>query len=133
MDYQSEFDRWCENVSEPVLAAQLAEMRERADAQAIEDAFFQELEFGTGGLRGVLGAGTNRMNIYTVGKATQGIADYIKTHVGVDGTVAICFDSRTIRACSPRRLLAFLRPMASPRISIRAWSPPRRFPSRRVT
>ena len=47
MDYQSEFDRWCENVSEPVLAAQLAEMRERADAQAIEDAFFQELEFGT--------------------------------------------------------------------------------------
>ena len=94
MDYQSEFDRWCENVSEPVLAAQLAEMRERADAQAIEDAFFQELEFGTGGLRGVLGAGTNRMNIYTVGKATQGIADYIKTHVGVDGTVAICFDSR---------------------------------------
>lgn len=94
MDYQSEFDRWCENVSEPVLAAQLAEMRERADAQAVEDAFFQELEFGTGGLRGVLGAGTNRMNIYTVGKATQGIADYIKTHVGVDGTVAICFDSR---------------------------------------
>ena len=76
------------------MAAQLAEMSERADAQAIEDAFFQELEFGTGGLRGVLGAGTNRMNIYTVGKATQGIADYIKTHVGVDGTVAICFDSR---------------------------------------
>ena len=94
MDYQSEFDRWCENVSEPVLAAQLAEMRERADAQAIEDAFFQELEFGTGGLRGVLGAGTNRMNIYTVGKATQGIADYIKTHVGVDGTVAICLRDR---------------------------------------
>lgn len=94
MDYQSEFDRWCENVSEPVLAAQLAEMSERADAQAIEDAFFQELEFGTGGLRGVLGAGTNRMNIYTVGKATQGIADYIKMHVGAKGTVAICFDSR---------------------------------------
>ena len=94
MDYQSEFDRWCENVSEPVLAAQLAEMSERADAQAIEDAFFQELEFGTGGLRGVLGAGTNRMNIYTVGKATQGVADYIKMHVGAKGTVAICFDSR---------------------------------------
>ena len=80
MDYQSEFDRWCENVSEPVLAAQLAEMRERADAQAIEDAFFQELEFGTGGLRGVLGAGTNRMNIYTVGAATQGLSNYLNAN-----------------------------------------------------
>ena len=94
MDFQREFDRWCEKATDPVLAAQLAEMKAAGDATAIEDAFFQELEFGTGGLRGVLGAGTNRMNIYTVGKATQGIADYIKDHVGADGSVAICFDSR---------------------------------------
>lgn len=94
MDFQSEFDRWCEKVTDSVLAKELADMKANADATAIEDAFFQELEFGTGGLRGVLGAGTNRMNIYTVGKATQGIADYIKNEVGAAGSVAICFDSR---------------------------------------
>lgn len=94
MDFQREFARWCEKVTDPILAAQLAEMQATGDAAAIEDAFYQELEFGTAGLRGVLGAGTNRMNIHTVGCATQGIADYIKTHVGPSGTVAICFDSR---------------------------------------
>lgn len=94
MDFQSEFARWCEKVTDPTLAAQLDEMKASVDAAPIEDAFFQELAFGTGGLRGVLGVGTNRMNIHTVGKATQGIADYIKTHVGPSGTVAICFDSR---------------------------------------
>lgn len=94
MDLKNEFDRWCEKVEEPVLAAELARMRSAADEAAIEDAFFQELEFGTGGLRGVLGAGTNRMNIHTVGKATQGIADYINSAVGTAGSVAICFDSR---------------------------------------
>lgn len=94
MDFQSEFARWCEKVTDPILAAQLVEMKAAGDAAPIEDAFFQELAFGTGGLRGVLGVGTNRMNIHTVGKATQGIADYIKTHVGSSGTVAICFDSR---------------------------------------
>lgn len=94
MDFQSEFARWCEKVTDPTLAAQLDEMKASVDTAPIEDAFFQELAFGTGGLRGVLGVGTNRMNIHTVGKATQGIADYIKTHVGPNGTVAICFDSR---------------------------------------
>lgn len=94
MDFQREFDRWCEKVTDPLLAAELSQLKEAQDAAAIEDAFFQELAFGTGGLRGVLGAGTNRMNIHTVGKATQGIADYIKNEVGLDGSVAICFDSR---------------------------------------
>lgn len=94
MNYQREFTRWCEKVTDSVLAAELVELQASADAAAIEDAFFKELEFGTGGLRGVLGAGTNRMNIHTVGKATQGIADYVKEQVGADGSVAICFDSR---------------------------------------
>ena len=94
MDFQGEFARWCEKVTDPTLAAELAELKAAGNSAAIEDAFFQELAFGTGGLRGVLGAGTNRMNIHTVGKATQGIADYIKAHVGPSGTVAICFDSR---------------------------------------
>jgi phosphoglucomutase len=60
----------------------------------IEDRFFKDLEFGTGGLRGVLGAGTNRLNIYTVRKATQGLANYIKKQGGTDKGVAIAFDSR---------------------------------------
>ncbi|MDF2473429.1 MAG: pgcA [Anaerocolumna sp.] len=60
----------------------------------IEDRFFKDLEFGTGGLRGVLGAGTNRMNIYTVRKATQGLANYIKKQGGTSKGVAIAFDSR---------------------------------------
>ena len=94
MDYQREFSRWCEKVTDRILAEELTELQAAADEAAIEDAFFQELEFGTAGLRGVLGAGTNRMNIHTVGKATQGIADYIKECVGSAGSVAICFDSR---------------------------------------
>ncbi|MDO5520721.1 MAG: phospho-sugar mutase [bacterium] len=64
------------------------------DDKEIKDRFFKDLEFGTGGLRGVIGAGTNRMNIYTVGKATQGLANYIIKQGGQDKGVAIAFDSR---------------------------------------
>ncbi len=65
------------------------------DPAALEDAFYRNLEFGTGGLRGVMGAGTNRMNKYTVGMATQGLANYIKANVaGDDLKVCISFDSR---------------------------------------
>ena len=65
-----------------------------ADEEEIRDRFCRELEFGTGGLRGVIGAGSNRMNIYSVGKATQGLADYLKTQEGWEKGVAIAFDSR---------------------------------------
>ena len=60
----------------------------------IEDRFYRELEFGTGGLRGVIGAGTNRMNIYTVRKATQGLANYILEQGTADKGIAIAYDSR---------------------------------------
>lgn len=60
----------------------------------IEDRFYKDLAFGTGGLRGVIGAGTNRMNIYTVRKATQGLANYILKQGGADKGVAIAYDSR---------------------------------------
>ena len=67
---------WCENATaDPDLAAELAEIKD--DEEAINDRFYRDLEFGTGGLRGVIGAGTNRMNIYTVKRATQGFADYL--------------------------------------------------------
>ncbi len=69
----------------------------RNDEKEVEDRFYQELEFGTGGLRGVIGAGTNRMNKYVVRKASQGLANYIKKNGGADGAkrgVAISYDSR---------------------------------------
>ena len=65
------------------------------DARKIQDAFYKNLEFGTGGLRGVIGAGTNRMNVYTVAKATQGYADYLKNNFPIEKRMAaISFDSR---------------------------------------
>lgn len=63
------------------------------DDNAISDRFYKDLEFGTGGLRGEIGAGTNRMNVYTVGKATQGLAEYVNS-VNKSGSVAIAYDSR---------------------------------------
>lgn len=66
----------------------------RNNEEEVEDRFYKELEFGTGGLRGVIGAGTNRMNIYTVRKATQGLANYISRQGGKEKGVAIAYDSR---------------------------------------
>ena len=66
------------------------------DAAEISDRFYRELEFGTGGLRGIIGAGTNRINIYTIRQATQGLADFILTAQPGSGknAVAIAYDSR---------------------------------------
>ncbi|ELP5182157.1 phospho-sugar mutase [Clostridium perfringens] len=71
------------------------ELKELKDQIEIEDRFYKDLEFGTGGLRGVIGAGTNRMNIYTVAKATQGYAEYLKKHFE-DPSIAIAYDSRNM-------------------------------------
>ena len=85
--------QWCENITSGQCYHQLQEIKD--NSHAIEDAFFKELAFGTGGLRGELGVGSNRMNIYTVGKATQGIATYIKNHLPSQlHKVAISYDSR---------------------------------------
>ena len=95
-DVRVELERWIANVSDKELAAELAEMKKAADAgddSAAVDAFFQDLAFGTAGLRGTLGAGTNRMNIYTVGRATQGFADYLNANFE-NPSVAIARDSR---------------------------------------
>ena len=95
-DVRAELERWIANVSDGELAAELAEMKVAADAgddSAVVDAFFQDLAFGTAGLRGTLGAGTNRMNIYTVGRATQGFADYLNANFE-NPSVAIARDSR---------------------------------------
>ena len=72
----SSYHAWCAHASaDPDLARELAAMAQ--DEAALSDAFYRDLAFGTGGLRGVIGAGTNRMNVYTVRQATQGLADYL--------------------------------------------------------
>ena len=95
-DVRAELERWIGNVDDAELSAELEDMRKKADAgddSAMVDAFFQDLSFGTAGLRGIIGAGTNRMNVYTVGRATQGFADYLNAHFDAP-SVAIARDSR---------------------------------------
>lgn len=93
MDYKKVYKDWLED---SYFDEQIKdELRGIADDdKEIEDRFYRELEFGTGGLRGVIGAGTNRMNIYTVRKATQGLANYVIKANGQDKGVAIAYDSR---------------------------------------
>ena len=86
-------DTWLANVQDEELLAELQTMKDSGDEDTITDAFFQDLAFGTAGLRGTIGAGTNRMNIYTVGRATQGFADYLN-QTFENPTVAIARDSR---------------------------------------
>ena len=93
MSYKEQYDFWLSDAYFD--EATKEELRSIADNEKeIEDRFYKELEFGTGGLRGVIGAGTNRMNIYTVRKATQGLANYIIKQGGKDRGVAIAYDSR---------------------------------------
>lgn len=93
MSYKDTYNDWLQN---PYFdEATKEELRAIADDEKeIEDRFYRQLEFGTGGLRGVIGAGTNRMNIYTVRQATQGLANYILAQKGQDKGVAIAYDSR---------------------------------------
>ncbi len=86
------FLRWLEKVDEPQIRAELESIKD--DEKQVEERFYSDLAFGTGGLRGVIGAGTNRMNIYTVGKATQGYAVYLKERYGEGVSVAISHDNR---------------------------------------
>ena len=74
---QKRYELWCAQAQDPEIAAELAAIA--GNDEEIFERFYRDLEFGTGGLRGVLGAGTNRMNIYTVRRATQGLADYLKS------------------------------------------------------
>lgn len=89
MSVKEKFDLWCSFDEET-----RKELLEITDEKEIEDRFYKDLEFGTGGLRGIMGAGPNRMNKYTIAKATKGYADYLKSRFNNDISVAIAFDSR---------------------------------------
>lgn len=91
-DIQKMYELWLDKaVADPDLKVELESVS--VDEEGKNDRFYRDLEFGTGGLRGVIGAGTNRMNVYTVKKATQGLAEYILEN-GVEKSVAIAYDSR---------------------------------------
>lgn len=93
MKYREEYEKW---LNDSVFDEDTkSELRALTDEKEIEDRFYKQLSFGTGGLRGILGAGTNRMNVYTVGKATQGLANFINKNV-CGGSVVIAYDSRNM-------------------------------------
>ena len=115
------YQEWlAHTLEDPDLTAELQAVKD--DPEAINDRFYRDLEFGTGGLRGVIGAGTNRMNIYTVRKATQGLADHIN-QTCKNGSVAISYDSRhksdvfakeVARVCAANGVKAYLYPQLMP-------------------
>ena len=90
MSYQAEYERWISHSSDSEIVSEL----KRMDEYAIEDAFYRNLAFGTGGLRGIIGAGTNRMNIHVVAKASQGLANYLLAVSTEQPSVVIGYDSR---------------------------------------
>ena len=93
VDYIKKYEEWLSNpYFDEATRAELAAIKDN-DAE-IKERFYKDLEFGTGGLRGVLGAGLNRMNIYTVRRATQGLANIIKKHGGEKKGCVIAYDSR---------------------------------------
>ena len=95
MDYMKEYTRWCALAKglDADVEQELAAIQ--GEEEKIQDAFYRDLAFGTGGLRGVIGAGTNRMNVYTVAKASQGLANYVRKHFSAaDRRIAVSRDSR---------------------------------------
>ena len=95
MDAKKRYEEWMENpYFDEDTKAELKSIE--SDEKEIEERFYRDLEFGTGGLRGIIGAGTNRMNVYTVRKATQGLANFIRKEKAEKKGVAIAFDSRNM-------------------------------------
>ncbi|MGL5615555.1 MAG: phospho-sugar mutase [Sarcina sp.] len=90
--YKEKYEQW---ISSNIISDEIKEeLKAIKDEKEIEDRFYKDLEFGTGGLRGIIGAGTNRLNIYTVGKATQGFANFLNKEYKENISVAIAYDSR---------------------------------------
>ena len=90
--YKEKYEQW---INSSIISEEIKEeLKNINDEKELEDRFYKELEFGTGGLRGIIGAGTNRLNIYTVGKATQGFANFLNDEYTGEKSVAIAYDSR---------------------------------------
>ena len=102
LDYNEVARQWLDGDLDSETKAKVLALRD-TDPVGFEDAFYRNLEFGTGGLRGKMGVGTNRINKYTIGMATQGLANYIRL-ASKATTTSISYDSRTIPNRSPRLL-----------------------------
>lgn len=123
MDTLLLYERWMKNaLDDPDLHMELSRLNSRTDEKDIYDRFYRNLEFGTGGLRGVIGAGTNRMNIYVIRRATQGLCNYLKS-TKLSQSVAISYDSRvksdlfareTARVLAANGITAWLYPRLEP-------------------
>ena len=139
--YKEMYSRWlAANLDDPDLKPELESIQN--DDAAIQDRFAVALKFGTAGLRGVIGAGTNRMNVYVVRQATQGLANWVKTQGGTQ-TVAISYDSRiksdvfakaaaeVLAANGVKvRIYSALMPVPALSFGTRGWSPRPHFPGR---
>ena len=93
MNYKEKYNTWIN--SDIIDEETKNELKSISDEKEIEDRFYKDLDFGTGGLRGEIGAGSNRMNVYTVAQATQGFANYLNDSFK-DPSVAIAYDSRNM-------------------------------------
>lgn len=109
-DVHELLDTWIANVKDEELLAELNTMKEQGDEDAITDAFFQDLAFGTAGLRGTIGAGTNRMNIYTVGRATSSLTTSMRPS-SIRRSPSLAIAAIKV-SCSSRRRLPFLQQTA---------------------
>jgi len=107
--------QWLTGNYDEVTKQEVGKMLASSDKTDLIEAFYKDLEFGTGGLRGIMGVGTNRMNIYTVGAATQGLSNYLKKEFGSlpEIKVVIGHDCRTTAANLPIYLPIYFLPMAS--------------------
>ena len=105
MSYKEKYNQWLTFDEET-----RKELEAITDEKEIEDRFYKELAFGTGGLRGIMGAGTNRMNKYTVGKATFGLANYLKSTNEGEIKVALAYDSRNNSAAFAKVAEKYLNP-----------------------
>lgn len=112
---REEYQRWCQKAT---IDADLIPELKGLNESGIEDAFYRNLAFGTGGLRGTIGAGTNRMNVYTVAKATQGLSNYLLRKYGTTASVVIGYDSR-IKSDVFAKIAASV--FSSNRISVHIW------------
>lgn len=119
-EIKSAYEKW---LAQPEMPADLAEELKAiaGDEDAITDRFYRELEFGTGGLRGVIGAGTNRMNVYNIRKATQGLANYLNAS-DLPKKVAIGTTAVSRAMCLPAKPQLSLRQTASRPIFIPVWN-----------
>ena len=121
---QQKIDKWLNGNYDQAVKDEILELQ-KSDPGGLEDAFYKDLEFGTGGLRGIMGIGTNRMNKYTVGMATQGYANYLKQCFQDEISVAIAYDCRNNSRFLLRSQQTFLQPTALKFICLKPCAQPR--------